>query len=310
MLLVESKVLKDCYINGMGGYDFYNIPQIATRLASLEKHSQVIRIVFGATKEMPFRALSYLLPPLLYMNNLWAAGVVVPQLQIIFANNISCHLDRIDYTTAHDQSSKLVSVASRYMSEFFPNLEEKVVFLEDTPLDKGSDLRMRLLEITAFLKRITSVDMIRDLQNKATNNGAGRMYAFYGAAHLLIHDLAGDFRILSPQFYSHIVEPDAIISFGGKQEEIFYRLRHHLKPYLNSEYRQIPTLQFFTRHRVPPYYMARDGDLSLDDAIRRKRLSSYHNISVSTRYDLDYLDRISYTRGNYESFVKGIGRKK
>lgn len=308
MLLIGGPTLREeSYIEGLGGSDFQNIPEIAVQVALGRAPATVIRLVYGATTEMPFRALSYLLPALTYMEH---NRDVVSQLQVIFVNNISSRLDRINNPSAFEQSKVFAEVTQAYICDFFPGSDRKTVFLEDTPLEKGSDLRRRLLTLTTSLKRIAPEDILDDLVRKAVNNGSGRTYAFYGAAHALIHDadIPGSLVPLLSNQPEPITDPDVIVSIGGKKEEIFYRLRHTLKPYLDPEYRQAKTLQFFTRHHVPPYYMARGGDIALREVIVGATSFMHGEIARVAQHDIDYLRKVSDTRGDLQEFFVGVGR--
>lgn len=309
MLLVGGSTLhEESYIEGLGGSDFQNLPQIAMQVALDRRPSTVIRLVYGATTEMPLRALSYLLPALIYMEH---TGDLVSQLQVIFVNNISSRLDRMDTPTASKEAKTFAGIAQDYIQNFFPGLDRKTVFLEDTPLDKGSDLRSRLLILTTSLRKIAPDDILDDLVKKAANNGGGRTYAFYGAAHTLIHDIdiPGSLVPLLPDQPDVIVNPDLIVSIGGRKEEIFYRLRHALKSHLDPEYNNAKTLQFFTRHHVPPYYMARGKDIALKDAVINRSVYVNDGIAPAARHDIDYLRTVSRRRGDLQEFFAGLGGK-
>lgn len=309
MLLVGGSTLhEESYIEGLGGSDFQNLPEIAMQVALGRKPSTVIRLVYGATTEMPLRALSYLLPALTYMEH---TGDFISQLQIIFVNNISSRLDRMDTPTTSKEAKTFAGIAQDYIRNFFLSLRNKTVFLEDTPLDKGSDLRRRLLTLTTSLKSIAPDDILDDLVKKAANNGGGRTYAFYGAAHVLIHDIdiPGVLVPLLSDQPEVVTNPELLISIGGRKEEIFYRLRHALKPYLDSEYNNTKTLQFFTRHHVPPYYMARGKDVALREVITNPSAYLNAGITPAARHDIDYLRNVSRKRGDLQEFFAGLGRR-
>ena len=292
------------YIEGIGGMDYENLISIAINLANPDekKDEVVIRTVFGATELMPLRALSYLLPPLILMEVLKNEGLAVPQLQVVFANQISARLNGLDIDRVMDQSKKLAKIASSYIRTFFPETSASTIFLQDVPLEKGSVLRNELLNNAAILREVTHLEFEDILREKASNNGSGRAHIFYGAAHPILHD--ADFKdCLSPIIDDHpqMTKASVIISIGGYQERDFYGLRHALKPYLGTAYNEIDTLQFFTKHRVPPYYMARRGDLSLDDALSNKTVDK---VSVTAQHDLDYLRKISAFREDFPEFLE------
>lgn len=310
VLLIGEKRLRDeSYITGLGGQDYQNIPELGIELAITDKKgaNAVIRTVYGATEMMPLRGLSYLLPGLVYMENMQDAGIKPPQFQVIFANNISSRLDSLDLQRTREQVQRFTIIAREYVQSYFSKLAESVVFLQDTPLEKGSVIRSELISVAATLRDMAGSDLDNSLKIKGKNNGAARTYAFYGAAHSLFHDadLEGSLEpLLSNQ--SPAVHPNIIISLGGYQEQLFYKLRHALKPHLGPTYNTIRTLQLFTKNRVPPYYMARGGDISLDDALKG-RISS--EVAVAANYDIDYLRKVSMARGeDITKFIQKQGR--
>ncbi len=309
MLGEKHAVLDESYVAGLGGLDYQNLPDLAAQIAAGNENSSkmTIRVVYGATEEMPLRALSYILPPLIFMGSMKKEGITPPQLQIIFANNISSRLDLLDLNKTQVQVQIFSSIAKDYIATFFPKLVESTVFLEDKPLEKGSVFRNELLRVASVLRNDLGEDVKEELLLKGKNNGAFRTYPFYGAAHLLIHD--ADIKgSLMPIFTDQpvSVSPDTIISFGGYQEQVFYKLRHALKPNLNSSYRDTKTLQYFTKHRVPPYYMARGGDVSLADTLMGKEESE---IAVAAQHDIYYLQKVSLSRGDMQRFLEKQSKK-
>lgn len=308
LLFAGNMLSQDGYVEGIGGEDYENLVSTAVNLAKPDggENRIVIRTVFGATEMMPFRALSYLLPSLVLMEHLKEEGLTVPQLQIVFANQISARLNGLDIGQAIDQSEKLARIARVYVGIFFQEIAESTVFLQDTPLERGSILRNELLSNASVLRDMEQSGLESLLKGKANNNGAGRTHIFYGAAHPILHDadFAGSLTpIVADQ--SPAVQANTIISIGGYQEQDFYRLRQALKPHLGLAYNRLNTLQFFTRHRVPPYYMARGGDVSLDDALNRKDVDQ---VSVAAQHDLNYLRRVSSFRGDFPEFLEQQGR--
>ena len=290
------------YVREIGGNDHNNLTTIAVDLASkgASESGTVTRVVFGATDRMPVRALSYMLPTLTLMDGMEQDGIKPPQLQVIFANHISSTLNRMNHAHVAGESRKFTGVAQEYIREFFPKLSGSTVFLEDTPLEKNSLLRERLLHVTRSLKDKVPFETREALLNKG-KNGARRINAFYGAAHILVHDIDIPMFVPIVSEQTSMVRPHNIISIGGYQEQFFYNLRHELKPHLGRDYNEVKTLQYFTRHRVPPYYMARDGDIALDEILSRHR-NRDSTIGKAAQYDLNYLTQVSSKRGDLETF--------
>lgn len=307
MLFSGKRCLRDeAYIEAMGGMDFGNIAPIAMRTAALEQQDPkiVIRVVFGGTNQMPFRALSGFLPALVYMDHLQEDGIVVPQLQVIFTDHISsCINGHIDFKQAEQESGNFAKLATSYVGNFFPSLRGSVVVLRDTPVKDETVLGKELLEVSEIADQVVSDGTRQDLVAKG-RNGNGQHNITYGAAHLLVHDMALP-EVFVPIIDGQptVIEPEAIISIGGRQERFFYKFRHEIKPYLPERYRRIITFQFFTRHQVPPYYMAENGDLLLADGGSYSKAIAEEKIGEAAKYDINYLLGVSQRRGDFLKFL-------
>ncbi|RJQ38375.1 hypothetical protein C4559_01110 [Candidatus Microgenomates bacterium] len=303
-LVKDNCVSDERYVQQIGGEDLHNLPAIAMDLVPLvnSERQTVIRVVYGATEEMPFRSLSYVLPALLYMEGFAEAKLKVPQLQVVFANNTSTTLNNLDPEKTEEQSLKFANFAKDYVKEFFPASFGNVVFLEDTPIGEGSMLGEELFSLAKTLKEKMPESILEELSKKGINNDF-ETSILYGAAHLLIHDIdlpGALIPVFSDQPETYLAEN--IISMGGFQEQFFYRLRHGIKPFADEKFRQAKTLQFFTRHRVPPYYMARTGDLSLDDVLKGE--ADFKTLSPATLFDINYMRNVSAYRGDFGHFLR------
>lgn len=279
-ILVKSR---DAYIDGIGEFDSNNILLLARNLA-LGNEIPVFRVVYGATLKMPLRGLSYFLPALVLMRRLKEANFDVPQLQLIFANNLSGYLDGLDLRRVREESLAFSQIAKSYIEKFFPDLSQRVIFLEDSKLEKNSLLREKLIEAHQML-RVGITGYSRGELLKKGPEDRRRLGLFYAAAHLLVHDqILPIFRPLLPTDNPE-EKPGFIVSIGGIQEERFYLVRHEIRSCFEGGF-LTKTLQFFTKHSVPPYYMARGGDIALDQvdlSIDRAQ------IAKAAGYDLAYL---------------------
>lgn len=313
LLLIGHKFFREeTYINGLGGNDFQNIPDVAASLIGRGKQRNIIRVVYGASTQMSARALSYILPGLVFMEHLEEAKIDPPQMQVIFADNISARLDNINLPDAMTQSYAVAQLARKYIEDFYPTLSDSVLFLRDDSIDeKGSPLGDELSRVTGILKREASQDLKDILIEKDGNHGTNGNHEMYGAAHLLIHDIdiPGCLHPIFPDQSIMVREPKSIISIGGYQERLFYRLRQALKPFLGEEYSRVKTLQYFTKHRVPPYYMARDGDLSLDAVmdcavLNEEAIRALVAISRAVGADLQYFGMVTAHRVNRKDYYE------
>jgi len=301
-LVVGSADLRaKSYIDAIGGVDFANLPSVAVDLAQGGDSGIVFRTVFGATEEMPFRALSYLLPALALQDDLRRKGVVPPQLQVVFANHFSASINEMDYGQVRKQAELFSLIAKKYIGKFFPELTERVVFLEDVSFEENITLSDKLDRFATVLA--SSGEGLRaDLIGKGLNSDLDNSLR-YGAAHVLFHDTNSQ-GLLGPLFdQPDYVSPTTIINIGGAQEKFFYQLRQDLRDAAGIT-DPVRTLQLFTRHHVPPYYMAQGGDVSLAEIIEGESLPT--EIARAARFDLEYLTHESSKRGDFASFIADL----
>lgn len=303
----EPKLKEESYVSAIGGEDMQNLPQIAVDIASKggRDSKSVMRIVYGASEKIPFRALSYMLPCLVMMEHMQKNGVDVPQLQVVFAFNTPNFRNGFDHRRVSQQARLFVSVVRGYVGEFFPNLSDKTVFLEDSPISQGSGVAQEYDRLTEALKQNVSGILKEKLLKKGIDPSFEKNIA-YGAAHVLFHDAALE-GLLWPltDDHSEMVHPHTIINIGGHQEKDFYILRNHLKSIAGIGENGVRTLQLFSRHRVPPYYMARGGDVLLEDVVRGRENYSTE-IAETALYDLKYFKKVSDRRGDTKGFIRNL----
>lgn len=317
MLLVGDSIARtESYIYGIGAEDIGNFTRTVDKIVKSKiegtDHGVVMRVVFGATTEMPLRALSYILPALSYLENMQRGGLPLPQLQIVFPHHLSSQLNRMPDGVAEKEAFKLAVVARDFIDEFFPQVAESVVFMQDYPLVKGSVMRNEIIQIAQSVDENMEPEDKEDLAKKGEIHGGSRTYILYAAAHILVHDGPAGDGILQPMFedQAQVSDPSTIISVGGKSEVRFYNLRHRVKYAVGGKYDYlINTLQFFTRHSNAPYYMAKEGDAGLAQAILDPGTRSQPT-STSAAYDLEYLEESSKHRGHiFSDFLEKEGKK-
>ncbi len=302
LLLTDATAFSESYLEGIGGNDLEAVANLAVDIARKKEHAPIIRVVFGATTEMPIRGLSYILSPLSYMDNLRGDILPMPQLQVIFAHHLSSELNGMnkeDKKIVGEQAKKLAAVARGFINGAYPELADKVVFAEDVSFGDNTQYQ----ELLSHLKNVAEVAIdpktAEALQAKANNNGNGANSLSYASAHILMHDINLP-DLLQPLFtdQSSLMLPTAIISMGGRQEYDFYNIRQCVKQVLikNRVDSFLPTIQFFTRHHTPPYIPDRNGDILLDDVVNGESIDA-KAVGVAASYDLRYLERSLEAKG-------------
>jgi hypothetical protein len=298
----KGKQPKANYTKGIGENDIANLPQTAVNFGvdGANKSGIVFRIVHGASEEVPLRSLTSALPALQMMDAMFQEGVTPPELQIVLANNISSAINDLSSEKVAKQAQLFAAAQQLYISHFFPHLQESVVLLEDAPFVEKSVVAQSLQSTARALDKINGRTL-----DKLSQKGAADMPAdkkrMYGAAHPLFHDaIPKGLLIPLVDGQRDYVVPQTIISMGGTQEVDFYDIRSQVRELVDSSFPLVNTLQLFTRHGVPPYYMANGGDVSLSS------IAGNSEIADVAEHDLRYLQRVSASRGDFHGFIDNL----
>lgn len=250
------------YVESVGKHDKRDIAHIASRPTP---EGTVLRLFFGATTEMPLRGLSYVAAA-------QAIGrhVVHEQLQVIFVHGLGAAINGIDATVARRQAMQVRDVMRRQLEQQ-PGSDSSVLFAEDTIPDTIRTIQPDIHDIIQ-----ADPAMLQKLSAKGSKHGGD--YVQYAAAHVVHQETALMQPVGLTAQEPAAVQPQRIISIGCQQEHLFYDLRMRARQDL-TDLDFLPTAQIFTKHVQPPYYMARGGEQSLDDAL-------VHGVNLSLMRDL------------------------
>lgn len=247
--LLKNKTLN---IESVGKFDMDTLSDVAD---APHGDGTVLRLIMGATRAMPARALSYIDTALRVTETLPCA-----QLQIVHADTLGERVNGIDARQSRDITTRLASLARFHTAVFFPELVEKVLHAEDTPFD-----------LTAFQQASEVVfasqpAIAEPLLGKGSKHGGDAVV--YASAHSAFQDT--DRLELRPLLSGapDQVTAERIISIGCQQERVFYAARMATRPLLSGE-RLLDTAQLFTGHYTPPYFVARGGEQLMDDMMTR-----------------------------------------
>lgn len=301
------------YMDEIGGEDIRTVYDTSVQAAKGENPAMAVRVVFGATPSMPLRGLSYLVPGLVYVENIKQKTGIEPQLQIVFATNTSSQFSNVPREAARAEARNFAEVAYNFTATFFPKLQENVVYLEDreeTPA-RAEALGQAVLDNA-------SEELMQQLSAKGERRGVNGTHGIYAAAHLLMHDTAAN-DVTQPLFadQSDVIIPTVVASIGGKEEKRFYRLRHQVKPAMGDTFTGVQTMQLITAHHVPPYYMDKDGDVGLREAMAMTpdelaaaldRIAAKPTeetpVGRAARFDINYLRKVTEENGGLVAFLQ------
>lgn len=248
---------------------------IAEIIHNTSGEGTVVRLFFGATAEMPARGLSYITAA-----SRIAEYIPHEQVQIIFANNIGCEVNGLSKRESQHQARLLAELGKKYIGLHHPDIVDTYFFGEDVPSPKIKELRPAVTQLIESDEKLA-----RRLKGKGSKHGED--YATYSAAHIFYQEMAD----MSPVGLSgeepEPLEAQRIVSIGCQQEHPFYRLRVAARRAFQDE-EFIPTAQVFTKHLLPPYYVSRGGEQTLENMVQ----SGIDVLSAgddSVRRDLTYL---------------------
>lgn len=229
----------DAYVESVGRHD------IDTLAVDTTLGATAIRLVFGGTTMMPYRALSYIESAARIAGHFPDA-----QLQIVHAHHVANHVNGIDLRKSRQAAEALMPYTAELYQKL-PELEGRVVHAFDTPHDCDDylDAAKDVLERTT--------QMATRLNTKGVRHGGDT--ARYVAAHFAFHD-TDDVALDTMSGEQRTV--DSIISVGCQQERKFYMARMAMRAFLEP---RVATAQIFTEHLTPPYYLAQGGEPLLAD---------------------------------------------
>lgn len=243
----------------------------------------VLRLFFGATACMPLRGLSYVAAA-----QAIAEHIPHEQLQVIFANSLGQTTNGLGIETSRSQAMLVRDSMRRKMEVQGSDSAERIVFAEDHELDS-------IDAITPDISNLIVADQSLHEKLHAKGLKRGSDHVRYGAAHVTHQET----NLLEPQALSNnepaVVTAQRIISIGCQQEHVFYALRHLARQAL-TDLPLVPTAQIFTRHVLPPYFMARGGEQSLSDALEHG-IDMMQMQDSSARRDVAYLLEASTSNG-------------
>ncbi len=236
------------YIHGLPHHGVQPLLHAAGEAA---RHPLTLRIVYGASTRIPLRALSYVLPAVHAATRLGAAGYRRCHIQVVLADSIGTHINALDARAVHAETTLLAGCLNRMLSSLSPGAFS--VYRAEW-IAEMQHLADDLIENIALQQRDAILDRLR---------GKGRLgqpekTLLYAAAHVLLHDQG---RIpLALMHGTATPAQTAVIDMGGIQERHFHAVRHEF-----AEDRRLagPGALILTRHHVPPYTMARNGDITL-----------------------------------------------
>ena len=306
LCLEEPKLVTEIARDGL-----VNLLGAGVRLGTLDARGKIslqsvaIRTVFGATEDMPVRALSYLLPALHVLESLRRSGKFshLPQVQYISMSESGKRINNLNPGKVQKQENLLAEIGMRYIQRFYPELINLIVFANDsTFLENTEVVRNRDLLMTGFPaipNHPYYMTVSEELESKHR-----AMPTDYALLHPLVHDMRYELEPFSPLVKDQFLreKPDLVINIGGQSEKLFYGARSMFLESANAEGADIPigrSVQLFTKHRIPPYMSilsegVRLGDIHVDEALHNSQIVGYFAEELLRNHSENFLLKREY----------------
>lgn len=235
----------------------------------------VLRVVYGASTVMPLRALSYVLPAVRMVSRLTEAGHRAPHLQIVLAGSLGCWVNGLSGPAVAEETALLARCLGRLLSSLVPG--GFGVYITLASADVGAAL-------DGLVRTLTPARRVHVLERLSGKGGAtaDEQILRYTAAHVLVHDRAA--VPLALHQGSPVPENATVIDIGSLQERHFHDVRRLFGP----EEGDGPGALVLSRHSVPPYTMARGGDLGLREYLAGGNTQG-RPLASAVRHDLRLL---------------------
>ncbi|MET9915117.1 hypothetical protein ABZZ74_52255 [Streptomyces sp. NPDC006476] len=237
----------------------------------------VLRVVYGASTEVPLRALSYVLPAVRMAARLTEAGHRAPHLQIVLAADLGCRVNGLSGPIVAAETDLLARCLDLFLSALAPGNYGVYATLP------SADVLGALGDLVHRLTPARRAEVVERLGGKGGAT-ADEQTLLYAAAHVLVHDRAAVPLVLGQG--APVPENARVIDIGSLEERHFHDVRRLFAS--GTAEGTGPGALVLSRHSVPPYSMARGGDIGLREFLGGASTQS-RPLAAAARHDLRLL---------------------
>nr|WSY54234.1 hypothetical protein OG999_31645 [Streptomyces sp. NBC_00886] len=268
---IGAEARRSGYIQGLPGRGV--VPLLRTAGEAV-RTPLVLRVVYGASTTVPLRALSYVLPAMRMASRLTGAGHRAPYVQIVLAGSLGCWVNGLSGPAVTAETDLLAHCLGQLLSHLAPVRYGVYGTLPST------EVVAALGDLVRSLTPARRADVVARLGGKGGAT-ADEQTLLYAAAHVLVHDRAT--VPLALRQGSPVPENARVIDVGSLQERHFHDVRR-LFPTGTAG----PGALVLSRHSVPPYTMARGGDIGLREFLHGTNAPG-RPVASAVRHDLRLL---------------------
>lgn len=270
-----------------------------------------LSVGMGGSVEIPnIRMPSYILPAVRSLEKFYAlmeAGKIqgCPRLKVFKANNIASYVNGFDLKRVSKVSELSFDLLEDFINKFYPKLKDFIIFTEDEQISESQ--KKYFNNQVSLLKTSESIeDELQNVKKMGEKHGqlneSANNALFYAVAHPYYNKsiINSSIKPLKDNY-----QPSVIIDYGGRPQERFNKISKELIKLMKNNKTEdiiVPTVYVIIKPgKVPVYYTARDGDLSLGQPV----LSiDYSKIDRATH--ADYKEIFSYI--NEQEFIDFINQ--
>ncbi|MEU1273559.1 hypothetical protein [Streptomyces sp. NPDC005799] len=237
----------------LSGLPRHGVEPLLRTVSEAVRGPLVLRVVYGASTHMPLRALSYVLPALRMAARLTAAGQRTPYLKIVLASPLSSRVNVLPEPVTAAETDLLTHCLDRLLAALAPG---RYGLYRTRP---SAEILGTLDDLVRTLTPARRTAVLNRLGGKggATTDEQTLLYA---AAHVLLHDRTGAIP-LNLEYGTHAPQHARVIDIGSLEERHFHHARRLFASSAADD--TSPSALVLSRHSVPPYTMARGGDIGL-----------------------------------------------
>lgn len=305
--ILSSLVSKEFGYISLDTHDLTEVTRIITeKIAKKESFEDfTISLGFGGSVNIPnVRVPAYIVPAIKTLESMHKLAENkkikgIPRVKIFKAENMASLVNGFDLDRMHKVTELTFDFLKAFVSKFYPHLSSNFYFSVDK--EPSSDFLNELQKQSEFLRNYENIkDIIVNLMKIGEKHGGeeGKRNALlYASAHPYYNQSIVDKRLQSLVEGNSAEIPAVIIDHGGRPQDTFNKISRVLidKSREESNYITPPILHMLIKTgKIPVYYTARDGDLSLDQ-----------NFS-----DIDFNKLDKSTHKDYEEIFSLVSREK
>ncbi|MET9914901.1 hypothetical protein ABZZ74_51015 [Streptomyces sp. NPDC006476] len=248
--IIGAEARRTGYVSGLPRH---GVEPLLRTVSEAVRGPLVLRVVYGASTHMPLRALSYVLPTIRMAARLTEAGQRAPYLKIVLAGPLGSRVNALPEPVVAAETKLLTHCLDRLLAALAPG---------SYGLYRTRPSTETLGALDDLVQALTPARRAEVLDRLGGKGGAtpDEQTLLYAAAHVLLHDRAGavpldlDYGTPAPQHAP-------VIDIGSLQERHFHHVRRLFASTAADD--TSPGALVLSRHSVPPYTMARGGDIGL-----------------------------------------------